>query len=144
MITAGGATYQLAPADDPVLCSACAIARWLEVLNIAARQFATVAIAQHLREADRVTLDSPHSCCQSVDIDPQARAEPLLAPIDQWGAFLSRCNGSGRRPRWSPSQNFEKCTTPEQAALRVIAGKPPSSTVRVPRDSTATTSNCRT
>ena len=87
LITVGGATYRLAPVEDPVLCPACAVTRWIEVLDVAVRELATAAIAGHLRKANRVVPASPHRCGEPVDIDPQTLAQPLLAPIDQWGAF---------------------------------------------------------
>ena len=73
VITADGATYRLTPAEDPVLCPACAVARWLEVLDVAVRQIATVAIAEHLRKARHRHPDSPHACRAWTGIDDRPR-----------------------------------------------------------------------
>ena len=89
VIGAGSPTYRLAPDVDAVLCPACAVARWLEVLDIAVREIATVAISRHLSRADPVTPDSPHLCGWAPGIGEQAKTLPLLHPIDQWGLPVS-------------------------------------------------------
>ena len=107
-----GATYRLTPAEDPVLCPACAVARWLEVLDVAVRHLATVAIAQHLREADRVIPSSPHRCRQPVDLHRADVGAAAACPHRPVGILTlppargcHRTPSPGRPATWSPASS---------------------------------------
>jgi hypothetical protein len=82
---AGG--WSLQPVDDPVVCGPCAVARWLEILNVVATRISTSAVADHLGHSDPVTAESPHACRKPVSLDAVTREVPLLPPINQWGAM---------------------------------------------------------
>lgn len=75
------------PADDGLVCGVCAVARWLEVLEVSATRVATAEVAGLLKTAPEVTGRSPHVCQAPLQLAEPTRATPLLSPIDQWGAL---------------------------------------------------------
>jgi hypothetical protein len=97
-------TWSMPPADDPVVCGPCAVARWLRVLNLAATKYVTGVISRALDEAEAVTSESPHLCRSTRQLDPTTMPVAVLAPINQWGALPDRHSslsphGQSRRTR---------------------------------------------
>lgn len=73
---------------DPVVCGPCAIARWLRAHHVISDPgSATRTIARLLDKATEPTSNSPHLCRRRASVsDRWTASDPLLAPIDQWGA----------------------------------------------------------
>ena len=128
VIGAGSPTYRLAPDVDAVLCPACAVARWLEVLDIAVREIATVAISRHLSRADPVTPDSPHLYGWAPGIGEQAKTLPLQPPIDQWGPSRFRSRGCPHTPSPGRPGTSSPATSPDIATDPSPAWRTPPTT----------------
>src|SRR5664279_1226695 len=73
--------------DDVVLCGACAVVRWLKILDLAVTKPSTKTIARALKRANAVDHRSPHACQAGQVIGEATRGVPLLPSIDQWGAL---------------------------------------------------------
>jgi hypothetical protein len=70
-----------------VLCWACAVVRWLEVLDVAVTKIATAAVARLLKAAPEVTSRSAHVCREPLVVADSTAGTPLMSPVDQWGAL---------------------------------------------------------
>src|SRR5664279_5266713 len=73
--------------DDVVLCGACAVVRWLKILDLAVTKPSSKTIARALKRANAVDHRSPHVCNTAPGLGDMTKAVPLLPPIDQWGAL---------------------------------------------------------
>lgn len=76
----------LAATENPVLCGACAVARWLRVLDLTVTKFSTAVLKEKVGKANRLTSSSPHLCRLPTELDEQTLSAPLFPPITQWGA----------------------------------------------------------
>jgi len=79
--------WTLRPAEDAVLCGACAAVRWLKILDLAVTKPSTKTIARAMKKASAIDHRSPHVCHTSPVLGETTRGVPLLPPIDQWGAL---------------------------------------------------------
>jgi hypothetical protein len=79
--------WTLRPAGEAILCGACAIVRWLKILDLAVTKPSTKTIARALKKASTIDHRSPHVCESGPVLGEATRGVPLLPPIDQWGAL---------------------------------------------------------
>jgi hypothetical protein len=70
---------------DPVLCAACAVARWLRILKVVVTRPSSRDVAHALKRAKPTTGGSRHLCRSTRGLDNSTLGVPLLPPIDQWG-----------------------------------------------------------
>lgn len=54
--------WVLHPEADAVVCGPCAVARWVEALDVLVTKVAMSAVADLIEQADPVTADSSHVC----------------------------------------------------------------------------------
>jgi hypothetical protein len=86
-ITSSDRTWTVMPEDNPILCGSCAIVRWLRVLDVAMTKISTAAVADAIGHSKAVTVDSTHQCRSTRALNAASLAQPLLPPINQWGAL---------------------------------------------------------
>jgi len=86
-IRSAAGEWTVGAADDVEACGACAVVRWLKILDLAVTQLSTRTIAEALKKAAAVDHRSPHVCRNGLVLDEATRGVPLLPPIDQWGAL---------------------------------------------------------
>ena len=108
-VTALNGVVIVAPAGDPTACGPCALAHWIQALD---REVTFQRVADFLRNAGRISSQSPHMCTTAVTADPATLATALFPPADQWGSTaiepepmrprslsqLARDHGAGRHP----------------------------------------------
>ncbi len=104
---AGPVTIQ--PVGDPIACGPCALARWVEAMDLAVT---FQRVGDVLEGAPQVTPKSAHTCTTPPSPNRLTMNTALLAPADQWGATaiepdplrpwslsrLARDHGAGRHP----------------------------------------------
>lgn len=78
----GNDAVELTAGPDPVRCRPCALALWVEALQLAATS-ATVRAARTVHRAAPLTADGPHRCRQPVTITDGTL--PLLPASNPWG-----------------------------------------------------------
>ena len=86
-ITAAGGDgpVVIAAGDDPVDCRACALGRWVRILNLDATTN-TRTVREALQGQKRRPAVPHHICRQPEPVDPRAAGLPLLPPIDPHGS----------------------------------------------------------
>jgi len=84
-IRSAAGEWTVGAADDVEVCGACAVVRWLKILNLAVTHLSTRTIAGALKKTNPVDHRSPHVCHPRPVLGEATRAVPLLPPIDQWG-----------------------------------------------------------
>ena len=97
------------PVGDPIACGPCALARWVEAMDVAVT---FQRVGDVLEGASQVTTESAHTCTTAPSPDRLTLTTALLAPADRWGATaiepeplrppslsrLARDHGAGRHP----------------------------------------------
>ncbi len=81
-ITSGNDAVELPPGVDQIRCRPCALALWIQALQLAASS-ATVRVARVVDRTAPLTPDGPHCCRQPVTITDGAL--PLLPASNPWG-----------------------------------------------------------
>ncbi|TKV57000.1 hypothetical protein FDO65_19475 [Nakamurella flava] len=81
-VHSGNDVVELPVGTSPVRCRPCALALWIDALQLAATS-ATVRVARTVHRAAPLTADSPHRCRQPVTITDGAL--PLLPAANPWG-----------------------------------------------------------
>jgi hypothetical protein len=82
--TAGGTTT-LGDVADGMLCGPCALARWVQALDLTVVYPDGRVIAAVIARAVPLTPDSPHLCHSNNAMTEITRRVTLLPPIDRWG-----------------------------------------------------------
>ena len=95
-IRSSAGEWTLRPANEAILCGACAVVRWLKILHLAVTEPSTKTIARALKKASSIDHRSVHVCRSGPVLGELTRGVPLLPPIDQWAPCPFRCNGSHR------------------------------------------------
>jgi len=86
-IRSSAGEWTLRPANEAILCGACAVVRWLKILHLAVTEPSTKTIARALKKASSIDHRSVHVCRSGPVLGELTRGVPLLPPIDQWGAL---------------------------------------------------------